>query len=227
MAEYRLRIEPYERVIFVGKTGSGKTYLARHLAQSLRRLVVFDPKGMLNQPGAGWNLVDWSREGEKALLAGENIRLRVPAPLDGDWSPYLLAIQRAQLAFDRPMKNPVTLYMDEVYGVVPPGKRPQDELVALYTRGREWGIGVWGATQRPVWVPLFVKSEAEWTFMFRLQLPDDQRSMAGIIGPAALVPIRDEYGFYIYNQLWNEPLYTPLLENQRVAVAELESREAV
>src|SRR5437868_3266777 len=159
------------------------------MVQPITRMVVFDPKGAF--PGLQapeWNLETWSERGRRKLLAGEDVRLRVPAPLDGNWAPYLQACWDA---------GDVLVYIDEIYGVVPPGKRPPDELVALYTRGREKGIGVWGATQRPVWVPLFCLSEADWIMTFRLNLPDDRRRIAQICGEDIETPI-PIYAFWIY-----------------------------
>lgn len=189
------------RVFVAGKTGSGKTTLVRELLTPVKRLLVLDPKGTLNVPE--WNLTDWSDRGRRALLAGDDVRLRVPAPLDGNWEPYCEAAYEA---------HELTVFIDEMYGVVPPGRRPSDSLVALYTRGREFEIGVWAATQRPVWVPLFAKSEAEWTFIFRLRLEDDRVHMAKLCGPAVENPIPDDFGFYVYFETWEDAEYVPGIE---------------
>lgn len=193
-----LEILASERVALVGKTGSGKTTLALFLTKSLRRLVVFDPKGTLNTPT--WRLEDWSQKGIQQLADGEPIRMRVPAPLSGNWEPYFAEIFSI---------GNCAVYIDEVYGVVPPQTKPGPMFTALYTRGRELNLGVIAATQRPTWVPLFVLSEAEWLFVFRLQLQIDRNRMSEIAGPALLPPIpsEDEFGFYVYNSLWNDPIY--------------------
>lgn len=193
----RLSIRPSERIALVGRTGSGKSFLARKLTASLRRLVVLDPKGTLGG-SSGWNLVDWTEQHARWLLEGQPVRLRVPAPFDGDWRPFLATIYNA---------GNVTVYIDEAYGVVPPGKRPPNELNALYTRGRELGIGVWAATQRPSWIPLEMLSESEWLFCFRLQLDEDRARMAQLMGPDVRVPARDPHGFWLYNVYWERPRY--------------------
>lgn len=193
-----LEIRASERVALVGKTGSGKTTLALYLTKSLSRLVVFDPKGTLWVPE--WRLEDWSKEGLQRLAEGESVRLRIPAPLNNNWEPYFTEIFSI---------GNCVVYIDEVYGIVPPGAKPGAMFTAMYTRGRELNIGVIAATQRPTWVPLFVLSEAEWLFVFRLQLQADRNRMAEIGGPELQEPIPaiDEYGFYVYNSLWNEPIY--------------------
>jgi hypothetical protein len=190
-----------ERIFVAGKTGTGKTTVVRELLRPVKRVVVFDAKGTLTTPE--WNLETWSDRGRRRLLDGEDVRLRVPAPLDGNWSPYL------ETTFEA---GDLTAFFDEMYGVVPPGKRPPEALVAMYTRGREFNIGTWAATQRPVWVPLFCKSEAEWMFVFRLMLEDDRKHMAAMCGPSVLTPIRDPFGFYVYNQLWDDADYLEGIE---------------
>lgn len=191
-----------QRAAFVGKTGSGKTYLARAFTQPVRRLVVLDPKGTLSPELAPeWNLEPWTQDNVRKLKRGDNIRLRVPAPLDENWAPYL------QTVWD--IGN-ILVYIDEVYGVVNPGSKPPAELNALYTRGRERGIGVWASTQRPAWVPLIVLSESEWLFMMRLMLDKDRARMAEIMGAKVLngIPPRDNYGYWFFNASWNEALYS-------------------
>lgn len=200
-----LSVKSNERVFIAGKTGSGKTFFARYLLQSATRLVVLDPKGMLDaKTEPGWRLTDWTAKGEKALRDGKPVRLRVPYPADGDWTPYVKAVFEA--------RN-VVLYIDEMYGVVSPGKSPDvlEWLVACWTRGRQLGIGVYTATQRPVWVPLFAMSEADWFFVFRLTLDEDRKRLASFMGPSAMYPIADEFGFLTYNVRWRAPVYTPQL----------------
>lgn len=201
-----LRIASNQRVFTAGRTGSGKTFLERHLLSGITRLVALDPKGTLGRLAPEWNLEDWSERGRKALLRGDPVRLRVPPSEDGDtpayWSPYIRDVYRA---------GDCLLYIDELYGVVPPGSRPPGPLVACYTRGRELGIGVHAATQRPAWVPLFAMSEADWFFVFRLTLDEDRRRLASFMGASVMDPIRDRYGFLTYHVEWDQPIYTERL----------------
>lgn len=192
-----------ERAVFVGKTGSGKTYLARALTEDVARLVVFDPKGTLYT--REWGLTEWTDKAQKALLdPRQPVRLRIPAPRRGErpWEYYMDLVWQA---------GDCLVYIDEVYGVHLPGRQPSPELSALYTRGRERGIGTWGATQRPAWVPLFVISESEWAFVFKLQLEDDRITMVKRTGAPELanpIPTTDRYGFRFYNSRWDHARYS-------------------
>ena len=200
MPDFRLLSN--ERVALVGKTGSGKTTMARLLTQSLTRFVVFDPKGTIGLAAEEWNVEPWSRSGVQQLQRPKGkARLVVPGPGPDDdpfgyWIPFL------RLLFE--LGN-LTLYIDEMYAVNRPGTFPSAELMALYTRGRELGIGVYAATQRPTLVPLVMLSECEWLFTFRLLLEQDRKRMAEICGPKVLNQIRTPFGYWLYNTAWDEP----------------------
>lgn len=180
-----------ERVAFIGRTGSGKSFLARALLADVRRLVVFDPKGSLGKPE--WGLDLWDSPDASRVQQAE-FRLRVRTPLDGNWDPWIWPLMR---------EENITLYVDEVYGVVS-GSQPSDALRAIITRGREQGLGVWSATQRPASIPLVFISEADWFFMFQLRLEDDKRRMASFLGEEAFYPLRG-HNVIVYNDAWDSP----------------------
>lgn len=196
-----IRFLPTDRVAFVGRTTTGKTYAARLLLLGARRLVVIDPKGRLSdayrlsQGDPPWGLAEPSDETDALLASGAPVRVRYGAPLDGDYSGIFRRCYDAQN---------LTVYLDEVYGVAPSG-RPDDWLTALYTRGAELGIGVWAATQRPRRIPLIVLSEAAWTRLFRLKLQSDREYMAEQIGPVALEKLTD-HQFWLYRDSWDCPI---------------------
>ena len=205
----QLVIKSNERIALVGKTGSGKTYMARQLTIGLTRLVVLDPKGTIGLATGrdGWNVEDWSRAGAKRLADGAPVRLRVPGPGPDDpdpfgyWMPFLRELFNA---------GDCALYIDEMFAVNRPGTFPSAELMALYTRGRELGIGVFAATQRPSLVPLVMLSECEWLFTFRLLLEQDRKRMAEICGTAVLAPVPPDqlHGYWLYNTAWGAPVYS-------------------
>lgn len=196
-------LQSNERVLITGKTGSGKTYLAHYITRELKRLVVLDGKGTLKD----WNLEEWSKDAERRMLQGEPVRLRAIVPLGDDpvvfWDKVITSCYYA---------GNVTLYIDELYAVSPPNKKPLDSLWAVYTRGRELGVGVWSSTQRPVWIPLFALSEAEHFFMFRLQLMEDRQRIAAFMSSEVLRTITDKHGFFYMRADMDEPIYTEQLD---------------
>jgi energy-coupling factor transporter ATP-binding protein EcfA2 len=198
-----IQIKTNERILIVGKTGSGKTYLAKYLTRQANRLVVLDAKATLTD----WNLDPWDSVSRGKLLSHEPIRIRVLPPYDGDITEYWEAVLS-----DCYKAGNVVIYIDELYSICPPNQKPMNVLWSMYTRGRELGIGVWSSSQRPAWIPLFALSEAEHFFNFRLQLDEDRKRMAVFMGAEVLT---NEHGFYYSKAIWDRPqFYTSLVVNQ-------------
>jgi hypothetical protein len=182
-----LSISSNDRVLITGKTGTGKTYLAERLTRPLSRLLVIDSKGTLK----GWDLDPIEECTRKFEQKDGTARARALPPLKGDFDEWKFEL------FERAyMWGNLTVYIDEMYAIVPPNTKAPTSLIACYTRGREYGIGIWASTQRPVWIPLFSLSEAEHFFVFRLMLEEDRKRMAAFMGPTVLSTIRDEHGFF-------------------------------
>jgi hypothetical protein len=197
-SETTITLRSHERVFLCGRTGSGKTFAAYHILKPLPRLIVLDPKGTLGT----WGLRPWDREARRLLKRGEPVRARVTVEFGTDPSEiWQQAYQEIYAAGN------ATMYIDEVYGVVDPGSKASPELTGLITRGRELRIGVFGCSQRPSWVPLFLMTEAQHFFMFSLHLMEDKRRMAEFMGPEVMEPIRDEHGVYYSYATWERPLY--------------------
>jgi hypothetical protein len=179
-----------ERVLFVGKTRSGKTFLAERLTAKLPRMIVFDSLGRVNMPTS-------TGEQIQAFIEGESLRVKVETPEAFNQ----LVIETFDTGF-------YVVYVDELYGLYDhPAKIPKS-LSMLWTRGGGNHIGTWAATQRPAWIPLFTMSETEHTFLFRLKLPQDSKrinELAGLDLPP--VPKSDPHGFYYWSDHDDEILY--------------------
>jgi hypothetical protein len=161
---------------------------------------VLDPKARINADE--WRLRPWDREARMLLQNGEPIRTLIRAPIgpgaEEEWERAYMAVLNA---------GNCTMYVDEVYGVVETGK-PSPYLTAIWTRGRELGIGAYAASQRPVWVPIVMLSEAEHFFMFRLTVGDDRRRMAEFMGPTVMEVIKtDIHGLFYMKADWDTPTY--------------------
>jgi ABC-type dipeptide/oligopeptide/nickel transport system ATPase component len=210
-----LSIGADERVALVGTTGSGKTTLALVLLQYTNRLIVLDPKGNMSRAQKPeWRLDEWSEKAADQLAEGggtvdKPLRLRIALPVgEEDWEPILRRLMQ--------LRN-VIIYVDEISGVAPTHVA-KPFFKALYTRGREFGLGTWGAMQRPSGVPLVTLTESNWYYLFRTKLEADRERMAEFMGPKALIVPPDKYGCWYMNDQWPEPRYSPgLVSIQPVA----------
>ena len=198
---------PYDRVALVGKNGSGKTYAAGILTRGLRRLVAIDSKGISLRK---WGLEDFDPVG-RIRFKGANRATRLRDALEDGSTPVRLRIvpgvgynYERLFEYLYTQRN-LTIYIDELYAVLPPsGRSPY--LQALYTRGRELGIGTWASMQRPSWVPLYSLSESEWIYLFRLQLAADRKRMMEMIGDDAGKELKG-HELLVYHQSWNNPAH--------------------
>jgi energy-coupling factor transporter ATP-binding protein EcfA2 len=199
----KISLKSNERVLIAGKTGSGKTYLARYITDPLKRLVVLDGKGTLS----GWGLDTFNPSTMRELIAGKPARLRAIPGMNENPAEYCEQVLQACY-----LAGNITIYIDELYAIAPPNKKPPDSLWSIYTRGRELGIGVWAATQRPVWIPLFTMSESEHFFLFRLQLEEDRARMSAFMGERVIETIKDPHGFYYSRADSDYPEYVKQLQ---------------
>lgn len=180
----KLQLRSGQRGFVCGMTGSGKTYFVMHMFAAVPRFIVIDSKVSETIEQYGFLEPDTDDTLER-VLRGEPVRVRVI-----DDKRAIEYFKAAMIGCD------CCVYIDEVYALVPPGAKPPEEITAIWTRGRELGVSGWAATQRPTWLPLFLVSEADWLFVFRLRLEDDRKRMAAYMGEEVLQPITDEHGFY-------------------------------
>jgi hypothetical protein len=202
MPEPEVTVDSGQRVVAVGKTGSGKSFLMRYLVLQLHRVMVLDPKATIDPKV--WRL-EWATETLlRQLKKGKSARILVRADNLEEYAYWL------QAAWD--IGN-IVVYIDELYALVEFGQsKPPKILSRIYTQGREKEVGVWGATQRPSWVPMFTLSESDWFFAFRTQLQDDRRRLAELMGEEVMQPIPDKHGFWVYNTEWDSPYYVNQLQ---------------
>jgi hypothetical protein len=188
------------RVLFCGKTRSGKTFLASRLTSTLPRLIVFDNLDRVNMPYA-------TKEEIEAFIAGDDVRVKI-----GD-------VQ----VFDHVVKQSFnvgyyTAYIDELYSLVPHPQKIPDCVSMLWTRGGGNNIGAWACVQRPSRIPLFVITELEHLFVFKLKNSEDRKrawDFVGINPPLPNVPNVDPHGFYYYSDFNpdNHVLYVSQFDN--------------
>lgn len=210
-----IEIAPNSRTFIVGMTGSGKTYLAKQMLVATRRLIVFDTKENLAKP---MNLQRGTYKNWSRFIRGLSLRIQVKdSPENENRAEYF-----NKMCYRIRESANCMLYIDEVLDVLGSSYNPEYHLRSLFSKGREpitnsrgeivsGNIGVVASTQRPSRIPLIMLTEAENIFCFRLQNPDDRKTIAGYMGLSELPQIHDEHGFYYFNKSMAEPVYIPEL----------------
>lgn len=181
-----------DRAVFVGQTGSGKTTLARELLKSRRYVVVLDAKGMITWPG-----YHVCRSFKALTIAKAERLIYRPDPLmsadDSELEAFFSWVY---------LRRYCTLYIDELF--LPPaivGDTFPPHFGANFTRGRELGIEVWTASQRPKRIPQVALSESEHAYIFHLKMPQDRDRVQEFTGiEAARIQQLPKYDFLYSRQ---------------------------
>lgn len=160
-------IRPSERVLILGKTGSGKTVFAKHMLSKIEgrmRIVIVDPK-------EDW-LLDaskWAKGRNKgSILAPRLVRKFNPGYLvqciqpDEHEDIHFAAFCMSALK----MRN-TFFYFDETEGIATANFVPF-HIRRIWKTGRSLNIGAWVSSQVPSGIPRLFKSQAEKFFVFKV-----------------------------------------------------------
>lgn len=184
-----------DRAAIVGRTGSGKSVMLRHLLTRYSRAVLVDPKGRASMPG--WPVVYGSAEFRKRWPAEPRIVVRPGA--GEERRAWLDAV-----CWHVYRHGETALGIDEVVGVVDASRRSPG-FDACQTQGRELGITMLTCTQRPRGVPPTILSEADHLFIFALNREDDRKAIAETCGPYP-TPSSGTYRFVYWSPAVDSPI---------------------
>ena len=154
-APERIEFGRGEHVSLFGHTGTGKTYLARRYLRAAPVLVAIDPKHTLRIPGARVRAELRPREDKQILRP----------PVFGKEERAWYEDQYNRIFELGRKRGGLYVYTDEVN----PTGTPQylnPGLDRLIRQGRELGISVWTASQRPRLIPSTLFSESSHIVSF-------------------------------------------------------------
>lgn len=203
-----IEIKPGEHVFIGGRTGSGKTYLARKYLAGFNHVVCLDTKGTL----------EWPEIPEKELAITDNLfelqNIRKEKII------YKPRFEEMNFEFYNEffrwcyLRGNTTVWIDEVMAVCPTPYKMPEYYQAILTRGRELNVSAWSLSQRPSGIPVLTMSESTHFFVFDLNMPQDREKMYSITGAANMLKKPGTYQFWYYN-IYSEDAYRAKLVERR------------
>lgn len=205
------RIIPVNEHVFIpGRTGSGKTFLAKKYLANYQNVVVLDTKGLVSWPEIPDT--EWTGE-EKEILKnnGKNENLSMVFKLKDletadtpkiiyrpPWEELEEEYFNAFFQWIYRRKNTI-VWVDEVMSVCPNPHKIPEFYKAILTRGRQRKTAVWSLTQRPSGIPQIIMSESTHFFVFDLNLPQDREKLVEVTGAVELYEKPGKYVFWYYH----------------------------
>ncbi len=183
-------LEPSQRAVIVGRTGSGKTTLAMLLVGGYRNLVVIDPKWRLELPrtvtvvgSAGEFARTWPQRSTRVIYR--------PDP-ETEGHDDVDEVIRRVLRYGRTcLEVNEALEYARAGWILPAYRR-------AITTGRELLVPVVSESQRPIGVHNVVLSETEHMFAFDLQLEGDREKLVDANGAAGFLERPGEKFGFLY-----------------------------
>lgn len=197
-----------EHVFVAGRTGSGKTYLARKYLAGFPYVVALDSKGTLHWPEIP--------EKNLALVTELEALPRLPA----EKTHIIYRPRWEEMDFDHYdaffqwcyLRGNTQVWIDELMAVCPSPMKIPPYLKAIYTRGRELNVSAWGLTQRPTGIPVLTMSEASHFFIFDLNMPQDREKLVEVTGHQEFYEQPGKYTFWYYFVENDRPIKARLVE---------------
>lgn len=194
----RLVIQPNDRSVFIGKTGSGKTYAGKMYARGFQNVMVLDTKGTFT-----WDKVPVVRTFDKLqkLGAGKFIYRPIDSEMNEDYYDAFF-----EFCYKR---GETVVFVDELAQVMDSASDILPNWKNIMQRGRELNVGIMNCTQRPRGVPKMALSESEHTFCFRLKLEDDRKHVAEFMGREIIDVQLKKHGFFYMHESMDKAVLVP------------------
>lgn len=222
-SKLKLRINGHDRWFFTGRTGSGKSFLMKHLAR------VFHAKGgrvvIVDGPDYSWLGKDAAGKVIKPATRGPGsidkprlvkafnpdlrvqlFRPKVPGYSDDALMSFLKAVFKEEKSL---------VIFDELFGILDPNHQPEI-IMQLWSQGRKHDIACWAASQRPSRIPEIIMSQADNWAIFQLLNADDKKKIADWTNSPQIRTARlpKRYWWYFNADLDTAQLMAPIGEKE-------------
>ena len=201
-----LNISYNKRLSFVGKTRTGKTFLANHLLEQFQRrtkdlqIILIDPKHERRVFGDGQSL------SAPKLVTEYKKNVPVQCFQTYHWNDALDDM------VDKLLKRGKAIVdLDEIGGIATAMSVPEG-IERLATQGGGKGVGFWSKYQKPRGLPKVIKSQSEYFFLFRLNPEEDRQDMLNYIPDKRILQKIQKYFFWLYHDDMDEAVLVKPLE---------------
>lgn len=165
-----LKLRNDQRGAIIGRTGTGKSFLAKRLLPRSGNLAIIDPKREFDfDTCVVYNAVD------KIIKAKSKRFIYRPDP---DRLTDLTEYDKLY-KYCYEMGN-ITVYTDDMVGIMDRQRFPHF-LQVCYQMGRSKKVSMLSAFQRPAWLPMFLMSEANKFYVFSLNQKADIKKVNDMV----------------------------------------------
>lgn len=177
--------------LYIGRKETGKTTLAYHMARKLRRLVIFDSRGLIRRPGALITRTqDGFSDGMDRLGDGEITELVYARPVDDVPVAFLHFAAEVKRWIDARPRSELAVLVDEI------------TFVNIFAPDFEWALKCCSADHThffltchsPKNVPTDIRALADFWYIFPVHQEHDLEVIEERCSPAAAAAARDIEG---------------------------------
>ena len=185
------KLEKGQRGIIIGRTGTGKTHLAKFLIPTEEPIALFDPKREL----------DYKDNRVKIYHSLTAIKVRQPdrfmyRPSEDDVDNLRMYSDVLKWCYAHP---PRFVYLDDMVGILDQRRYPRYLQIA-YQMGRQRNVQCLACTQRPAFVPGFLMSESSKFYVFHLHYPSDVKKVQEMVpGYEPDLLLDNPHAFFYYD----------------------------